>query len=409
MRLGTPVIGNTCTGLPPQSQKTPLSNDLDASSPVSAGQRIPALSNTDGLSHTPLYETHRMLDARMAPFAGWEMPVQYTGILEEANSVRTNAGLFDVSHMGRLELTGGAAADLLDAVLSVNVPKMRRGRARYNVVCNEEGGIIDDGIVYRRGEQKFLLIPNAANTGAVLDCLAGMSPAPDQVRIENVTSQYAMIAHQGPRATEMLQPLTDVDLSTVRPFAAVDTRVAGANAYLARTGYTGEDGYELIVPSEAATGIWNELMDRGATPCGLGARDVLRLEAGLLLHGNDMDTSVNPYEAGLERFVDPDRDAYLAGPALRRIRDRGVTRKLAGFNMVERGIARHGYAITDGKKVIGRVTSGGPSPTLDRNIGLGYVPTALATPGSRIYVEIRGRPVAAEVTSLPFYIRSRSA
>ena len=337
------------------------------------------------------------------------MPVQYASILEEASSVRTNAGLFDVSHMGRLELTGRAAADLLDTVLSVNVPKMRQGRARYNVVCTEEGGIIDDGIVYRRGDQKFLLIPNAANTGEVLDWLASRSPGPDQVRIEDVTSQYAMIAHQGPRAAEILQPLTEVDLSTVRPFAAVDTRVAGANAYVARTGYTGEDGYELIVPSEAATAIWKELMDRGATPCGLGARDVLRLEAGLLLHGNDMDTSVNPYEAGLDRFVDPDRDAYLAGPALRRIRDQGVTRRLVGFNMVARGIARHGYAITDGQNVIGRVTSGGPSSTLDSNIGLGYVPIGHAAPGSRIYVEVRGRPIAAEVTTLPFYARSRSA
>jgi aminomethyltransferase len=345
----------------------------------------------------------------MAPFAGWEMPVQYTSILEEATSVRTNAGLFDVSHMGRLELAGCAAAALLDTVLSVNVPKMRQGRARYNVVCTEEGGIIDDCIVYRRGDQEFLLIPNAANTGAVLDCLAARSPRPDQVRIDDVTSRYAMIAHQGPRAAEMLQPLTEADLSSIKLFAAVGTRVAGADAYVARTGYTGEDGFELIVPAASATTIWKELMDRGATPCGLGARDVLRLEAGLLLHGNDMDTSVNPYEAGLERFVDPDRDSYLAGPALRRIRERGVTRKLAGFNMVERGIARHGYAITDGQKVVGRVTSGGPSPTLDRNIGLGYVPTGLAAPGSRIYIEVRGRPVAAEVASIPFYARSKSA
>ena len=367
------------------------------------------LSTTDGISHTPLIETHRALGARMAPFAGWEMPVQYTGILEEASSVRTNAGLFDVSHMGRLELTGPAAADLLDTVLSVNVPKMRQGRARYTVVCTEEGGIIDDGIVYRRGDQEFLLIPNAANTGAILDWLASGAPGPDQVRIEDITSRYAMIAHQGPRAAEMLQPLTEVDLSTVRPFAAVETRVAGATAYVARTGYTGEDGYELIVPSEAATGIWNELTDRGATPCGLGARDVLRLEAGLLLHGNDMDISVNPYEAGLERFVDADRDNYLAGPALRRIRDQGVTRTLVGFIMLERGIARHGYSITDGQNTIGTVTSGGPSPTLDSNIGLGYVPTGHAAHGSRIYVEIRGRAIAAEVTTIPFYARNRGA
>ena len=387
----------------------------DASYLASYDEGFSTLSTTDGMSHTPLFETHRALGARMAPFAGWEMPVQYSGILEEVHAVRTDAGLFDVSHMGRLELTGPGAADLLDTVLSVNVAKLRQGRARYNVVCTEEGGIIDDCIVYRRGEQEFLLIPNAANTAAVLallagrDLLADRSDGNERVRIETVTSQYAMIAHQGPRAKELLQPLTELNLATVRPFAAVDARVAGADAYVARTGYTGGDGYELIVPGEAATDIWKELMDRGATPCGLGARDVLRLEAGLLLHGNDMDTSVNPYEAGLDRFVDPDRDAYRAGPALRRIRDQGVTRTLVGFNMVERGIARHGYAISDGQNVIGTVTSGGPSPTLDRNIGLGYVPTGHAAPGSRIYVEIRGTPVAAEVTTLPFYARSRSA
>ncbi len=356
-----------------------------------------------------MHETHQALGARTAPFAGWDMPVQYSGILEEASAVRTSAGLFDVSHMGRLELKGPDAAGLLDKVLSVSAPNMRQGRARYNVLCTEEGGIIDDAIVYRRGDEDFLLIPNAANTRAVFDWLAANSKTYGRVNIEDVTQQTAMIAHQGPRAAEMLQPLTKSDLSAVRPFGALRTRVAGADAYVARTGYTGEDGYELIVPGDAATAIWDQLMNNGAAPCGLGARDVLRLEAGLLLHGNDMDASVNPYEAGLERFVDPDRDAYVAGPALRRSRDLGVARKLAGFKMVERGIARHGYPITDGRDVIGSVTSGGPSPTLDMNIGLGYVPTGSATPGTRIYIEVRRRPVAAEVATLPFYSRSRNA
>ena len=183
----------------------------------------------------------------------------------------------------------------------------------------------------------------------------------------------------------------------------------GVETFLARTGYTGEDGFEIMVPSESAAAMWESLMGLGAAACGLGARDVLRLEAGLLLHGNDMDTSVNPYEAGLDRFVDPDRDGYVAGEALRAIRDGGVSRKIAAFEMTERGIARPGYSIMDGEERIGGVTSGGPSPTLDTNIGLGYVPIAYSEPGTRIGVEIRGRPVGAETRTLPFYRRSRSA
>lgn len=359
------------------------------------------------LQETPLHDIHTALATRTAPFAGWDMPLQYSGILNEVKIVRTNAGLFDVSHMGRLEITGPNAADLLETVLSVSASDMRLGRARYNVLCTKDGGIIDDAIVYRRGNEDFLLMPNATNTLTVIDWLAANSKTHRRVNIKDVTHQTAMIAHQGPMATDMLQPLTDVDLSTILPFGTVETRVAGTDTLVARTGYTGEDGYELIVSSDVATILWERLMDQGAAPCGLGARDVLRLEAGLLLHGNDMDTSVDPYEAGLERFVDPDRDTYLAGPALRRIRDRGVARKLVGFKMVERGIARHGYPITDGHDIIGSVTSGGPSPTLDMNIGVGYVPTVSTNPGTQIYVEIRGRPVPAVVTELPFYVRNK--
>jgi aminomethyltransferase len=218
-----------------------------------------------------------------------------------------------------------------------------------------------------------------------------------------------MIALQGPQAVSMLAGLTEADISAMRPFAAMETDVIGVETLLARTGYTGEDGFELMVPSDAAPDLWRRLMVRGAVPCGLGARDVLRLEAGLLLHGNDMDTSTNPYEAGLEKFVDPDREGYAAGDALRRVRDDGPSRRLVGFNVVERGIARHGYAITDGSEKIGEVTSGSHSPTLDRSIGLGYVPTGFSAEGSRIHVDVRGRLVEAEVTSLPFYSRKRSA
>ncbi len=348
------------------------------------------------------------LGARIVPFGGWEMPVQYSGILDEARAVRTKAGLFDVSHMGRVEISGPDAAGLLNSVLSVDVTKVRRGRARYNVICDLDGGIIDDCIVIRWLDDSFLLIPNAANTGPVLDWLRRRSDASD-VDIVDVTESSAMIAFQGPEAQTMLQELTDADLAELRPFAAVNASLMGVNAFVARTGYTGEAGFELIVPLESSNAVWLASLELGAAPCGLGARDVLRLEAGLLLHGADIDASTNPYEAGLERFVDPDRDDYVAGPALKRIRDQGVGRKLAGFKMIGRGIARQGYTITDGQDEIGKVTSGGPSPTLDTNIGLGYVPIDVSVPGTTVFVDIRGRQVEAETTAIPFYSRRRNS
>ncbi len=344
------------------------------------------------------------------PFAGWEMPIRYgEGIIEETRAARTGAGLFDVSHMGRLDVSGVDAAALLSAVLSVDARRLRRGRARYNVICDERGGIIDDCIVYRRGAERFLLVPNAANAAAVVAWLARWTPRGADVSVADTTADVAMIAFQGPRAAQTLQRLANDDLSKIRPFRAAPATVNGGTAYLARTGYTGEDGFEIMLPSEDAAALWLALSELGAKPCGLGARDVLRLEAGLLLHGNDMDTSVNPYEAGLGRFVEADREDYVAGAALRAIRDAGAARKLAAFTMVGRGIARRGYAILADGRRIGEVSSGGPSPTLDLNIGLGYVPIAYAKAGARIDIEIRGRPVEAKIATLPFYRRRRSA
>ena len=359
------------------------------------------------LRRTPLFDTHVSSGARLVPFAGWEMPVQYTGILDEARAVRAHAGLFDVSHMGRVNIRGPGAAMYLNRVCSFDVPALRTGRARYGVICNEDGGIIDDCIVYRLEPDYFLVVPNASNTAAVLEWLSRWVDGADEVQISEITSETAMIAHQGPQAEDMLSALTSHTLSTARPFSAVRIRVAGIESIVARTGYTGEDGFEIIMPLEGVVEVWRLLEQRGATPCGLGARDVLRLEAGLLLHGNDIDISTNPYEAGLDRFVHPDRDGYIASEALQRIRDEGVNRALVGFNMIGRGIARHEHPIMDGSRKIGHVTSGGVSPTLDSNIGLGYVPSGFSTPGTRFQVDIRGRPVEAEVTALPFYSRRR--
>ena len=228
---------------------------------------------------TPLYDIHARHGARFVPFAGWDMPVRYDSIIREAEAVRTNAGLFDVSHMGRVEFDGPGAASLLDSVLSVNVQGMRAGRAHYNVICDQNGGIIDDCIVYRLGDQRFLLIPNASNTDTVLGWIEGHSANHEETKITNVTADIAMIACQGPKARDMVAQLADSDISKIRPFRARAATVNGVETFLARTGYTGEDGFEIMVPSESAADMWESLMELGAASCGLGARDVLRLEA----------------------------------------------------------------------------------------------------------------------------------
>ena len=368
-------------------------------------------ARADGVRRTPLYDAHAELGTRFVPFAGWDMPVRYGSILDEARAVRSGVGLFDVSHMGRLEIDGADAAALLNAVLSVDARRLGVGRGRYNLICDDEGGIIDDCIAYRRGKTRFLVVPNASNTDAVLDRLISAKErggAGLDIDIRNATAETAMIACQGPRAQEALQPLADRDLSEIPPFRVRAARVNGARSLIARTGYTGEDGFEIITPAEDAAALWQALMDNGATACGLGARDVLRLEAGLPLHGNDIDKSTNPYEAGLGRFVDPDRDGYPAGAALRRLRDEPPSRKLAGFVMIGRGVARGGYPILRDGRRVGEVTSGGPSPTLDLNIGMGYLASEHSEPGTRVEIEIRGRPVEARVAALPFYKRDRS-
>ena len=364
------------------------------------------MPDSENIRQTSLYDTHLALGARIVPFGGWAMPIQYDSILQEARAVRSNVGLFDVSHMGRLKIQGSGAAPLLSRVLSVGAISMRPGRARYCLICNEDGGIIDDCIVYRNADEDFLLVPNASNTGTVIDWLHRWNTQPNTATITNITAETAMIAVQGPQAIPMLNELTADDISSVLPFNTIRTQIDGIDALLAHTGYTGEDGFEAILDAERSARLWTLLVERGAASCGLGARDVLRLEAGLLLHGNDMSVDTNPYEAGLERFVRPDRRGYIARDALLRARDEGVDRKLVGFFMTGRGIARHGHPICHDGRVIGEVTSGSPSPLLDRNIGLGYVPADYSAVGTNLQIDIRGRIVDAEVTTLPFYIRS---
>lgn len=345
----------------------------------------------------------------MVPFAGWDMPINYgDGILAEVRAVRTAAGMFDVSHMARFRIEGEGAAKFLNAVLSVDVPAMRFGQAKYHMICDERGGIIDDALIYRINETRFLLVSNAGNAPAVEAWIRDHASRVANVEIETRTQAVSMIAVQGPTAVETVATLTSAPVAQIRPFRFATCSLLGAETVVARTGYTGEDGFEILPPADHAETVWLALRNRGVAPCGLGARDVLRLEAGLMLHGSDMDRTNDPYEAGLDRFVDPDREGYIAGPALRAIRDRGPSRKLVGFRMVGRGIPRHGQTISHEAEAIGAVTSGTHSPTLNENIGMGYVTAQHSAPGAALSIDVRGREIEAEVVKMPFYKRKRS-
>lgn len=360
------------------------------------------------LKHTPLYELHLSHRARMVPFAGWEMPLQFSGILAETRAVRTRAGLFDVSHMGRVSISGNGATQLLDWLFTASIAAMTPYRARYTLLCNEQGGIIDDCVIYRLEEERYLLVCNAANRERVVPWLRRWAGerAPG-VSIEDQTETTAMIAFQGPDTPRLLDPLSEDNPSSLRYFTCMYGVVAGKRTLIGRTGYTGEDGFEFILPGGDAPHLWQTLVGLGAAPCGLGARDLLRLEAGLLLHGSDMDTSTTPLEAGLERFVRLEKD-FIGADVLRKQKEEGLRRRLVGLRLLGQGIPRQGYPILAGGREIGRVTSGSYSPTLDRGIALGYVSVEHASPGTRLAIDIRGRESEAEVVPLPFYTRKRS-
>jgi aminomethyltransferase len=347
----------------------------------------------------------------MVPFAGWEMPVQYPqGILAEARAVRSRSGIFDVSHMGRLFVEGADAQALLNWVHTGDIGlEMPLSRARYGLLCNEDGGIIDDCIIYRLSEQRYLLVANASNTPEVLTWVTRWRDERfPNVTLDDATNRIAMIALQGPDAVAVMATLSDFDPAATRQFRIVEATIQGKPALIGRTGYTGEDGVEIMQASEDATWLWGLLMDHGAMPAGLGARDVLRLEASLPLHGNDISPKTNPLEAGLERFLALDKGDFCGAVALRAIQASGQARQLVGFQTVEKGaLPRAHSSIVIGGQRAGEVSSGGYSPTLDRNIGLGYVPAQSVSPGSRIQVDVRGNLIDAEVVRTPFYSRPR--
>jgi len=358
---------------------------------------------------TGLYDTHVALGGRMVPFGGWDMPVQYPeGILAEVKAVRTATGVFDVSHMGRLYISGPKATEFLDWVLTGSASTLRVGRARYCQICNEKGGVIDDTIFYRLTEDRYLLIPNAGNRPAVVAWFQRwiderFSPG---CTMEDVTTTTGLIAFQGPHTPEIIDRVADNPLSTMRPFSWAEGAIQGAPVFVGRTGYTGEDGFELLVQGSDAVKVWTALTDAGAAPCGLGARDVLRLEAGLPLHGHEIDEETTPIEAGLDRFVRTDGD-YVASELLASQRANGVPRKLVGFTLPGRSAPRAGYDLLDSGETIGIVTSGSYSPTLDTSIGMGYVLERYVEPGTTLDLDIRGRTVPVTVTDLPFYTRPR--
>jgi aminomethyltransferase len=367
--------------------------------------------DVEAVHETPLIERHRALGARLIEFGGWLMPLQYAGILEEHRAVRQRAGLFDLSHMGELIVEGPEAGEGLGYALITNPATLAVGRAHYSMICEPDGGIIDDLIVYRLGEDRFMVVPNAGNAAAVSDSLAERL-AGRRAILDDQTLATALVAIQGPRAADVLTPLTDVDLGALRFYGAAAGRVADVDAVVARTGYTGEDGFELFVDAASGADVWDVLLAAGRNadviPCGLGARDTLRLEAGMPLYGNELDAETNPYEAGLGRVVKLDKpDDFVGRAALERVARDGVARKLVGLVLRGRGIARHGYPIHADDRTTGVVTSGTQSPTLGEAIAMGYVATADAEPGTMIDVEIRGQRVPAEVVALPFYKRAR--
>ncbi len=356
---------------------------------------------------TPLYDTHRALGARMIEFGGWEMPVQYTGILAEHQAVRTRAGLFDLSHMGEIELAGPRSLEVCQELLVTNVAQVRLWQAQYSVLCYPAGGIVDDVIGYRVAEDRYLFCVNAANIDKDYDWIVAHSRG--QADVINRSDEYALIALQGPYALAILQRLTTLDLTPVRRYWSVPGEVAGVSALVARTGYTGEDGFELFVPAQSGTAVWTACLDagrsEGVVPVGLGARDTLRLEAGYLLYGNDIDAHTTPLEAGLQRLVKFDKETFLGRAVLLQQQTTGISQQLVGLKMEEPGIPRHGYVLWHEENPVGQVTSGTQSPTLGVGVALGYVPPACAATGTELAVEIRGRRVRARVVERPFFRR----
>ncbi len=363
------------------------------------------------LRHTPLHASHLALGARMVPYAGYEMPVQYTSIIEEHRTVRGAVGLFDLSHMGELHLSGPEALAFARYAVVSDPGTLEPGQAQYSMLCAADGGIIDDLIAYRV-EDGYLIVCNAANHDAVAAQFASLQAHGDfDVIVADRSDETALIAPQGPRSAELLSRLTDLDLAALGNYRSMPGRVSGIDCLVARTGYTGEDGFELFCSARRAPRLWDALMDAGGDlglrPCGLGSRDTLRLEAGMPLYGNELDRSVNPYEANLGRVVKMEKGEFVGRSALAAVQQTGPRRRLVGLVMRDDAIARHGYPVRVAGSEVGVVTSGTLSPTLGQRIAMAYLPAADAAIGGEVEVVVRDRPHPAEQVKLPFYRRPK--
>src|SRR6059058_2826083 len=363
------------------------------------------------LRKTPLHARHCASNARMVPFGGWEMPVEYSGITAEHMAVRTRAGIFDVSHMGEIEIAGKDALAAVQRISSNDASKLAVGQEQYSGLLTPQGTFVDDLLVYRLAPAHFLLVVNAGNIARDYAWMAEhIQEVGDAVAVDS-SSRYALIALQGPEALNVLQPLTGVDLPSMKYYWFAHGEVANVRATVSRTGYTGEDGFEIFVPPQSADRVWNAILESGRAadviPCGLGARDTLRLEAGMRLHGNDIDETTTALEADLGWIVGWKKDDFVGAAALREQKASGIGRRIVGFEMIDRGIARHGYdAYINGAKA-GTVTSGTQTPFLKKAIGMAYLPVEHIAPDTEFDVDIRGRRTRARVVPLPFYKRPR--
>lgn len=353
------------------------------------------------MNKTPFYNLHLEYKAHMEEFSGWQMPIYYTGIIAEHKAVRQRAGLFDLCHMGRLKIKGQGASGLIQKLTTNDVSVLKSGSIQYSLICNEEGGILDDVLVYC-SENEYLVVVNAGSKQVILSWFEKWA---NQAEIEDISNQTAMAAIQGPNSAIILQKLTDKDLSSIKYYHFAEWKIIGITSIISRTGYTGEDGFEICFDSEDAELLWSELLaagkDYNLQPAGLGARDTLRLEASLPLYGHELNTRTNPFEAGLQRFVKLENPGFIGKQALTRIEEAGVRRKLIGLEMIDKAIPRKDYTIFKDGRCVGQVTSGSFSPTLNKNIGLGYVETEYALEGCELEIEIRGKPARARIVKMP--------
>jgi len=367
------------------------------------------MSEAVSLKATPLNAVHRQLGAKMVDFGGWDMPVQYKGILDEHKAVRTSVGVFDVSHMGEIVVRGPEALALVNLVSTNDASKLKVGQVHYSGLLYDHGGFVDDILVHKVSDDEYFICVNASNQDKDYDHIVANNRF--KATVENAGPRYAQIAVQGPQVLEVCQKLTATELAPIAYYWFVDGQFANVEARIARTGYTGEDGFEVYVSPEHAVSVWEAILEAGAEfgilPCGLGARNTLRLEAKMALYGHEIDATISPLEAGLGWVVKWDKGDFIGKATLEQQKAAGLTRKLVGFEMIGRGIGRDGYEVEVNGSKAGWVTSGGPAPTLGKNIGLCYLPTEFAVPGQTIHVVIRGSAVEAVTVPTPFYKRAK--